>query len=187
LRALELDVFFFGAPAPDHGAHVGHQLLVVPGLLDEIGGPRLHGGHGVFHRAVGGNHDHAQLGIAIADVAQDLQPVAVGQREIEQHQVHGLVGHLGQAFFAGGGGLHRKAFQLEQRLQRLADGGFIIDDQNCALRGRVLVHGAPAGNDGGLAQALTAFLISGNSRWNVVPLPIRLSTRILPACSWMIP
>ena len=57
-RALELDDLFFGATASDRAAHIGQQLLVVPGLLDEIIGPGLHGIDRVLHRAVGGDHDH---------------------------------------------------------------------------------------------------------------------------------
>ncbi len=59
-RALELDDFFFSAAAADRGAHVGQQLLVVPGLLDEVGRARLHGVDGVLHRAIGGDHDDRQ-------------------------------------------------------------------------------------------------------------------------------
>ena len=42
-RALELDVLFFRSMPRDGGAHVGQQLFVVPGLLDEVRGARLHG------------------------------------------------------------------------------------------------------------------------------------------------
>src|SRR5438067_3158839 len=37
-RPLELDVFFFYAAASDGSAHIGQQLLVIPGFLDKIGG-----------------------------------------------------------------------------------------------------------------------------------------------------
>ena len=90
--ALELDDLFFGAAAADGGAHVGQQLLVVPGLLDEVGGARLHGVDGVLHRAVGGDHDDRQLGVALANVLQHLDAIAVGHGEVEQHQVEGALG-----------------------------------------------------------------------------------------------
>ena len=60
-RALELNVFLFRAMAGHGGANIGQQLLVVPGLLDEVGGPGLHRLHRIFHCAVGGDHDDRQL------------------------------------------------------------------------------------------------------------------------------
>src|SRR5205085_8069833 len=41
--ALQLLVFFFSAAAAYGSAHVRQQLLVVPGLLDKVGGAVLHG------------------------------------------------------------------------------------------------------------------------------------------------
>ena len=70
---------------------------------------------------------------------QNLDAVALGQGEIEQHQVEGLLGDARQAFLAVVGGLDRVAFELQQSLQRLANRGFVVDDQHrCpAMRGLV--------------------------------------------------
>ena len=70
------------------------------------------------------------LGVALADLAQNLDAVAVGQSEIEQHQVEGMLGHSRQPFAAVVGGLDLVAFKLQQSLQRFADGGFVVDDQH---------------------------------------------------------
>ena len=129
-RTLELLIFFFHPAAGHGGAHVGQQLFVVPGLLDEISRALLHGTDGVIQRAIGGNHDHGKLGIARANVSQDFQPVAVRQGKVEQDKIKGMFAQAGQSIFTGLGRLHTVPFELQQRFQRLADAGFIIDDQN---------------------------------------------------------
>jgi hypothetical protein len=130
--ALELDVLFFGAGAGDGGAHVGEQLLVVPRLLDEVGGAGLDGLHGVLHRAVGGDHDDGELLVAVANLGEDLEPVHVGQGEVEQNEVEGLRGEGGESVGAALGAGDGVALELEQRLQRFADRGFVVDDQDGA-------------------------------------------------------
>src|SRR6202007_1775232 len=84
--ALQLNVFFFGA-APAYGrAHVGQELFVVPGFLNEVGSAGLHGAHRILHRAVGGDHDHGQPGLVSANLGEDVHTVAAGEREIEQNE-----------------------------------------------------------------------------------------------------
>jgi hypothetical protein len=128
--ALELDDFFFSAAAAHGGANIGQQFLVVPGLLDEVGGAGLHRIHGVFHRAVGGDHDDRQFGIALANVVQHLNAIALRQSKIQQYQIVGTFGDARQALFAVIGGFHRVAFKLQQSLQRLANGSFVVDDEH---------------------------------------------------------
>src|ERR1700683_338715 len=99
--ALQLDVFFFGATPAHGGAHVGEKLFVVPGLLDEVGGARLHGAHGVFHRAVGRDHDDWQAGFEGMNFGENLHAIAAGQGEIEQDQVERLFADALQTGFAG--------------------------------------------------------------------------------------
>ena len=129
-RALELDDLFFGAAAANRGAHVGQQLLVVPRLLNEVGRAGLHRIHRILHRAVGGDHDDRQLRVALANLAQNFDAIALGQGKIQQHQIEGTLGNARQSFFAVVGNFYRVAFKLQQRLQRLADGGFVVDDQH---------------------------------------------------------
>src|SRR5580693_7393650 len=88
--ALELDVFLFSAAPSDGGAHISHQLFVVPGFLDEVGGAGLHGTHRVLHRAVGGDHDDREAGFVGTNLGQNIHAVAAGQGEVEQDQVEGL-------------------------------------------------------------------------------------------------
>ena len=85
--ALELNDLFFGAVAGDGGADVGEQLLVVPGLLDEVFGAGADGVDDVADGAVGGDHDDGQVGLQLEDARQQIDAAFAGQREVEQQQV----------------------------------------------------------------------------------------------------
>ncbi len=77
-RPLELDVFFF-RPMPCHRRpYIGEQLFVVPWLLDEVGGARLHGLDCILDGSVSGDHDHREPGILCVSIGQDVHAVAVG-------------------------------------------------------------------------------------------------------------
>ena len=137
-RALELDDFLFGAAATDGASHVGQQLLVVPGLLDEVGRARLHGVDGVLYRAVRGDHDHRQFGIALANLLQNLDAVPLRQGEVEQHEIEWPLGNALQSFYAIVGRVYGVAFKLQKGLERLADGRFVVNNQHRA-RGREII------------------------------------------------
>src|SRR5712692_6974459 len=112
--ALELNVFFL-RPVAGHGStHVGQQFFVVPGLLDEVGRARLHRLYRIFNRAVGGNHDDGELWVVSAKFGKQVNPVAIGQRQVKQHQVERPVSNARHALFAAGGGFHLVALQLQQ-------------------------------------------------------------------------
>ena len=134
-RALELDDLFFGAVAGDGGADVGEQLLVVPGLLDEVLGAGADGVHHVADRAVGGDHDDGKLGLQLLDARQQVDAALAGQREVEQQQVVLVAGELFEAGAAVGGEVDGEAFQGEQRLERFADGGLVVDDEDADVVG----------------------------------------------------
>ena len=192
-RALQLNVFFFRLLAGDGGAHVGQQFLVVPRLLDEVGGAGLHGAHRVLHRPIGGDHDDGLLRMQQPNLGEHVHPVLVGQRQVEQDHVESALSNLRQTFASAARDDDGIAFELKQRLQRFADLRFVVNDEDSA---RALRRAFPACSGAGsallqtlLLQTWTAFLvdINGKSRVKVVPSPGRLSTRILPACSWMMP
>ena len=91
-----------------------------------------------------------------------------------------------QAGLTVGRGFHRKAFHLQQSLQRLANLGLIIDDEHRACqagRSAHLPRRCCRRDNYCRIQTWTAFLLRGKSRVKVVPAPGLLSTRILPACS----
>ena len=79
---------------------------------------------------------------------QQVNAVAVGQGQVEQHQIEGPFSDTRQAFLTGGCGIDLVAFHLEQRLQRLANLRFVVDDQDRARRGGGGLPHMPARDDG---------------------------------------
>ena len=129
-RAFELDVLFFGAVAADRGTNVGEQFLVVPGFLDEVLRPAANRIDDVIHGAECGDHDDRQLRLALPYRAQNLNAVAPRQRQIQQHQIEGLLGDALETQLAVLHALDRIAFQRQKGLERLADRCLVVDDQN---------------------------------------------------------
>ncbi len=113
--ALELDVLLFHALASDGGAHVGLQLFVGPRLGDEVGRASLDGGYRVFRGAIGGDHDDRHLRIALANLLQNLQSIAVGELKVEQDQIERLRVQQAQALFAILGVQHLVAVVFQQQ------------------------------------------------------------------------
>ena len=118
---------------------------------------------------------------------QQFETALAGQGKIEQHEIEVLEFEDAQALLAVGGHAHLVALERQQDFERLADAGFIVDDENAGIGGVVGSGGSGQDSEGSRPQAWTEFLNNGNSRWKVVPAPIALSTWILPACSWMMP
>ena len=85
--ALELDDLFFGAVAGDGGADVGEELLVVPGLLDEVLGAGADGVDHVADGAEGGDHDDGQVGLHLEDARQEIDAALAGQGEVEEEEI----------------------------------------------------------------------------------------------------
>ena len=135
---------------PGHGgAHIGQQLFIVPGFLNEVGRARLHGPHRVFDRAVSGDHDHRDSGVLRPKLREDVEPIAVGKREIQKNQVEGPLAQPIETLLSGCGGFDVVALQLQQRLQGLPDPGFVVDDQHSPRDSSRLGIVKFARNDGG--------------------------------------
>ena len=65
------------------------------------------------------------------NLRQKLEAALAGQREVEEHEIESFWLEHAQAFFAVDGGFDGVAFEGEQDLKRLADGGFVVDDRGC--------------------------------------------------------
>ena len=119
------------------GGEGRHQLLVVPGLDNEVEGSALHPFHGQLNVGIGGEEDDFHVGCHLLDFPGPVEPFVAridGRREvhIQEH-------HVRPERFQGGnqgrGGRDRLDFRemhRKQDLQRLADAGVVIDDQNFA-------------------------------------------------------
>ncbi len=112
------------------GANVGEQLLVVPGLLDEIFSAGANGLDDVVDGAVGGDHDDGQIGLALLELRQQLEAALAGQREVEQDEIEVRLVEHAQAFFAVGRGLHGVVLEREQHFKRFANAGLVVDHQD---------------------------------------------------------
>jgi hypothetical protein len=109
--------------------------------LDEVCRACLHGIHGVLYRAVGRDHNNRELGVSIANVPQYLDSIAVRHGEVQQDQIVRTLCEASQPFLAIDGDIDFVAFEFQQRLQRFADGGLVIDDEN--RRPRISPAGKP--------------------------------------------
>ena len=126
--ALELQNLFFGAMAGHCGADIGQQLFVVPGLLNEVLRAGADGLDNVVHRAIRGDHDDRQLGVAFLDLRKQLEAAFAGQVQVEQQQIEVLKIESPQPFDAVGGHSHRVPLKGQQHFERLADGRLVVDD-----------------------------------------------------------
>ncbi len=150
--ALELKVFFLGAVAGNGGADVGEQLLVVPGLLDEVLRAGADGLDDVIDGAVGRDHDDGQIGLALLELRQQLEAALAGQSEIEEDEVEARLIEQAQPLLAVGRGFHGVVLEREQHFQRFADAGLVIDDQDGG-GGRIAVE-CGRGNGGVQRQCI---------------------------------
>ena len=66
------------------------------------------------------------------NLSQQIDPIAIRQCQIEQHQVKGPISKARDALFAVGRSFHVIAFQFQQGLERLADSDFIVNDEHRA-------------------------------------------------------
>ena len=128
--ALKLDILFLGAIAGDRGANVGEELFVVPGLLDEVLRSGADSVDDIVYRPESGDHDDRQVGVALADLAEDFNAVEAGQSEIEENEVIGALADGVEPGLAVVGGVDGVAFEVQQGLEGFANAGFIVDDQD---------------------------------------------------------
>ncbi len=188
--------------ASDGRADVGEKLLVVPRLLDEVLGARADGIDDVADGAEGGDHDDRKIGLRLDDARQEIDAAFARQCEVEQEQVVLVLRDELHAGGAIGGHADGEAFEREQRIERLADGGLIVDDEDARTAGDVvgglrlrfgnylgcLRHGSSSSQTPAHRLRLAGRAPeAGNSSWKAVPTPSSLSTWILPACSCMMP
>ena len=73
-------------------------------LFEEVVGAELGGAHGGLDGAVAADDDDLGNvgGVHLADLAEGLEAVAVGQPDVEQHDIVGGVAQQGEGFAGGG-------------------------------------------------------------------------------------
>jgi hypothetical protein len=144
-----------------------HVVVDVEGLVDVVPGAQLDGRDRVLDRREAGHEDHEHVGILLLDRAQQRQPVAVGQLEVEQDQVDPVA----QALARGGHAVRLEdgvALALEAIAQREADQRLVVDDQDRrGGHGREHITTAARSRRRGtvFAQAAGESLLAENPPW----------------------
>ncbi len=68
--------------------------------------------------------------MALLDLGQQFEAALAGQRQVQQHQIEAFLIENPQPLYAVGGHSCRVPLELEQHIERLADGNLIVDDQD---------------------------------------------------------
>ena len=106
------------------------DFLVLERLRDVVERAVAHRLDRALDRGVrGDDHDHG-VGIPPADVAQNLEAGAVGQHQVEEHDVVRLRLERGESAGAVRSGRHLPPFPLEERREDVADDLLVVDDEN---------------------------------------------------------
>src|SRR6266511_3554133 len=109
----------------------GEQLLEREGLHDVVVGTRVEAGYPLLDLCARGQHQHRQLLARAPQAAADLEPVDAWHQDIEDHRI-GFVVRLEpvERLVAVRCELDLVALELERAPQRLANGPFVVDDEN---------------------------------------------------------
>jgi hypothetical protein len=119
------------------------QLVDRERLLDEVEGTDARGADGRLDRSVTAHHHDREPRPALAQLAQDLDPVAVRHRDVEEHQIRRpfpLDGRDGLVSVGLRSGV--EALVREDSAERATDALLVVDDQDAGHRLRPLEPGA---------------------------------------------
>ena len=86
---MQVGVLALQAPLLERGVEDVHQLVELKRLGDEIGDAQLGHVDGVLHRAVAGDDDRDDAGIARERGFDDFAPVDAGQAQVGDDDVEG--------------------------------------------------------------------------------------------------
>ena len=175
--------------AAQHGADAGDHLGRAERLDHVVVGAQLEAHDAVELAAAGGEHDHGHVVLAL-QLAAHVAAVAVGQVQVQQHQV-GLdpVGQLQR--LGGRGGGHRLEALARQRLgERLRDRQLVLHEQDP----RALAHAANVDPSAGvnrpyrmLTTPLRRGLGAARSRWprtRAKEIDMGIMSKLAAASSW---
>ena len=133
-RALELDVFFAEMAGFDGLRHLREEFVVGPRLGDVVERATLERGASHFNGTVGGDEDDREARITLANFAQQFEAIAIGQADVEQHQVERMFSEFGEAGFAGLRAGNAVAFAGEQKLEAFANFRLVVNYQDRTFR-----------------------------------------------------
>ena len=112
-----------------HGADDSvHQLIVVEGLLDEIEGALLHGGHGERYVTVAAQENHWQPRAALAQQIEELQAAHAAHAHVEHQAAAQVPAPVNEKGFRRRPGARIDMARAKQPGEGVADGLVVVDD-----------------------------------------------------------
>ena len=84
---------------------------------------------GCFHILKRGNHNHFDRGVRALHLREHLQPIAIRQPNIENHDRRLVLLEQPQPFIAGQRGINRMPFLAEKHIQRFQNRRLIINEE----------------------------------------------------------
>ena len=115
---------------PDDGAHARQQFAKLVGLDQVVVGADVQAGDPVVQAVAGGEHQHRRVVALAARLAQDLDAIALGQAQIEQHAGVAAVAEGALRQQAVLHPIDRPAVAAQCLLQALADHLVVFHQQN---------------------------------------------------------
>src|SRR5690606_40891139 len=95
-----------------------------------------HGADGGGDVRVAGEHEHRGIGVVLAECAQDVEPGAIGQAQVQEHEVRLLPQVGGDAGGAVAGARDGPAATREETADDVNDLDVVVDEEDRA-------HGVP--------------------------------------------
>jgi len=135
-RGLQLAHLARQAPVLERAIDRHRHRLGLQGFDEVVVSAGLDGTDRARRAGVGGDDDDRHVDAAGAELRQDVQPVAVGQPHVQEHEVRPPARHLRQRACGGLGLDHRERAIGEKLAHELADGGVVVDDEDGSGHGR---------------------------------------------------
>ena len=132
-RDLEVAVLGDELRLLEHVAQRDDHALGAERLVEEVHGARLDGLDGRRGGPMARNHDDREALVECMELPQHLHPIHPGHLDVEEHGVRPLRLHGGESVLSAGGAEELIVLVLEDHLQRVADGGFVVDDEDARL------------------------------------------------------
>ena len=124
-------------PTPQDGSQAGKQLARLEGLGQIVVGPQLETDDAVHGVSARGQHQDRHVA-ARADLAAHIEPVHVGQHQVEDDRVEGVARLQGEPGRAGPGALDAKSRPAEIVADHLGKAGVVLDQQDAVGHRRIL-------------------------------------------------
>src|SRR5437870_144633 len=142
--APEVGVLDDELPVVEGAPHEPEELVGVERLFQDMERPgTLRRLHGLTHRAVRGDHDHLDRGVASSELPRQVEAVAVREHQVHDRGVGLVLAEGGERVAHAPGRAHRIALALEREPEAVGDRRLVVDDEDRAAVG---LHGATTGS-----------------------------------------